>query len=571
MATTEKFQREKLQKSNPALTRCRSIIETAFYGNRVREVSDLAEAYRLAMEVPGTIVTDQPVLEWERLGLPSDARVLLHNDGRVVERTLPARKHMGDGVFADDIYTATLREALYRHRQERWLHGTAYVGMDRSCMVKAHLLVPEEEAHILYNWLLNFQAGGEEAGREYRESVSLKNEGDVYLLGIPGWQEGGMQGALGLAGTGSANHTGTGIFPQGLSLFDGRGNCGALLGLSFFVEYKKATLSLAWGVAERNGFLPVHGGLKQYLLPEGKKETVLYVGLTGAGKSVFMNHTNKRGYQEILLHDDALMIEVASGRSVSMEPSYYDKTRDFPYDTPENQYVVTAQNMGVTRDREGQLCLLAEDLRNDNGRVIRSIGAHGNRVLRVEEAPTRVFWLMKDPTLPPVLKISSPALSVALGATLSNMKFSPRDTDLLKESEPLSIQPFANPFRTWPVGQEYQAYRKLLEEHKVESFVLNTGYFMGSPVSKEVSISLVELIISGEAQFVPWKPLEGLEILEIKGYPASLEEASYRQPFVQRLKERLAFLKKMQGSREATGDFPGEAIGLLEKLLAELA
>ena len=42
-------------------SKTRSIIEGAFYGNNVVKVNTLKEAYELAKNSPGTIVTDMPV------------------------------------------------------------------------------------------------------------------------------------------------------------------------------------------------------------------------------------------------------------------------------------------------------------------------------------------------------------------------------------------------------------------------------------------------------------------------------------------------------------------------------
>ena len=47
----------------------RSIIEAAFYGNNVVKVNTLKEAYELAKNSPGTVVTDMPVLRGEELEL----------------------------------------------------------------------------------------------------------------------------------------------------------------------------------------------------------------------------------------------------------------------------------------------------------------------------------------------------------------------------------------------------------------------------------------------------------------------------------------------------------------------
>ena len=49
--------------SNFSDFRLRSIIETSFYGNNIIRINSLAEAYRLAVDSPGTIITDYKIKE----------------------------------------------------------------------------------------------------------------------------------------------------------------------------------------------------------------------------------------------------------------------------------------------------------------------------------------------------------------------------------------------------------------------------------------------------------------------------------------------------------------------------
>ena len=64
----------------------KTIIETPFYGNNVYEVETPAEAYKLAANAPGTVVTDMPIFGADKVGLPKDATVLVFNDGSVQGR-----------------------------------------------------------------------------------------------------------------------------------------------------------------------------------------------------------------------------------------------------------------------------------------------------------------------------------------------------------------------------------------------------------------------------------------------------------------------------------------------------
>ncbi len=96
MATIETYQRSALKKTNPLLTKLRTTVETAFYGSNMHEVTTLAEAYELAKTSPGVIVTDLPIKETAKLGLPEDAKVLVENGGKIVGRTAKARRIVGE-------------------------------------------------------------------------------------------------------------------------------------------------------------------------------------------------------------------------------------------------------------------------------------------------------------------------------------------------------------------------------------------------------------------------------------------------------------------------------------------
>ena len=77
------------------VTNTRAIIEAAFYGYNVVKVNTLREAYELAKNSPGTVVTDMPVYRGEEFGLPEDAKVLLFNDGSITGRYAAARRITG--------------------------------------------------------------------------------------------------------------------------------------------------------------------------------------------------------------------------------------------------------------------------------------------------------------------------------------------------------------------------------------------------------------------------------------------------------------------------------------------
>ena len=61
MSTKSHYKRSEIGPGKPGFSKTRSIIEAPFYGNNVTKVTTLKEAYKLAKNSPGTIVTDMPV------------------------------------------------------------------------------------------------------------------------------------------------------------------------------------------------------------------------------------------------------------------------------------------------------------------------------------------------------------------------------------------------------------------------------------------------------------------------------------------------------------------------------
>ena len=55
--------------------------------------------------------------------------------------------------------------------------------------------------------------------------------------------------------------------------------------MRYFGEHKKGTLTLAWAIANRNGYASCHGGQKEYTLDNGSKYVAAVFGLSGSGKS----------------------------------------------------------------------------------------------------------------------------------------------------------------------------------------------------------------------------------------------------------------------------------------------
>lgn len=530
-------------------SRIRTTIETAFWGNNVFHITTPHEAYELAKRSPGTVeLTGMPVYEPEWQGLPTGCNVLLFNDGAVVGRCAAARRIIGEPNVSLDEYATKLREAVYNMRYKDLYATEAVIGLEKDFMVRAHLLIPKGHENMLYNWVLNFQYINKIYNEMYKESKKYV-EGDIYILADPDWKH--------------PDH------PLGLSLFDPEHNCAAVLGMRYFGELKKGTLTLAWGTAVRNGFASCHGGLKRYNLSGGRSFVAAVFGLSGSGKSTITHARHQNRYDITVLHDDAFVINLKDRYSIALEPSYFDKVQDYPMGCDDNKFIVTLQNCGAVRNENGLVCAVTEDLRNGNGRAIKSKLWSPTRVDRIDEPINAIFWLMKDPTIPPVLKLTDPVLGATMGATLATRRTTAERLAPGVDPNALVFEPYANPFRTYPLSIDYNRFKALFDSG-VNCYILNTGDFMGKKVQPCHTLSILESIIEGHASFKPFGPLRTIEIMHIDDFSVSLNDVNYKKEIFARIKDRIAFVKSRESERGGVDKLPREALETLQSLTREL-
>ena len=549
MSTKSRFTREEVGISNPIFSQIRTTIETAFYGNNVIPVTSLKEAYKLAKNSPGTVVTDIPVYEPELLGLDEDSKILLFNDGAVSGRAAAARKIMGEPGINQGEYALKISEAIYKARTKKLYHAQAIVGLDKDFSVKAHLCIPETQENIMFSWLLNFQVINEDIAKMYADSTELPNEGDIYVFSDPDWSH--------------PDH------PMGLTFFDPEHNCAAILGMRYFGEHKKGTLTLAWALANRHGYASCHGGQKRYNLGEGKSFVAGVFGLSGSGKSTITHAKHDDKYDITVLHDDAFVISTKNGSSVALEPAYFDKTQDYPLTSPDNKFLVTIQNCGATVDEDGNIVPVTEDIRNGNGRAVKSILWSPNRVNKFHEPVNAIFWLMKDPTLPPVLKLKGAALASVMGATLATKRTSAERLAPGVDPNALVVEPYANPFRTYPLSDDYNKFKALVAERDVDCYILNTGDFMGKKVQPADTLGILESIVEGNAIFTPWGPFSDIEIMEWNDFLPNLQDGAYIEQLQKRMADRVEFVKSRDTEKGGFDKLPAEALEALERVVKE--
>lgn len=525
-------------------TKLRTTIETAFYGSNMHEVRDIGDAYQMAKESPGVIVTDLPVKETEKLGLPADAKVLVENGGKTVGRTARARRVVGDNKDEDEKILGLIRDVIYQNRTKTYYKTMGYVGLDEDFIVKAHIAFPEGNENNLYSWLLNFQWANEAYNKLYARSNKYV-EGDIYIYADPDWRHPD--------------------YPMGLAYFEPDRNVACILGMQYFGEFKKGTLSLAWGTAHRNGYASCHGGLKKFIL-EDKKRVFAFFGLSGSGKSTLTHSKHNNKYTVKVLHDDAFIINLSTGSSIALEPAYFDKTQDYPADHPEQKYFMTAQNVGVTKDIDDNIILVTEDIRNGNGRTVKSRYATPNRVDKFHSSIEAVYWIMKDESLPPLIKIEDAVLAATFGATLATKRSTAETVKKGETRDKLVIEPYANPFRVYSLIEDYEDFKELLSRDSIDCYIINTGAFLDKDITKEVTLGVIESIVEDTAIFKPFGNDTGLSYLEVSGYEPPLDNEEYKVLLKERMTMRKDFLSSFNETNPAY-PLPEETIIAINKII----
>lgn len=544
MSTISNYKHEEIKKSNPLFSAVRTTVETVMFGNNVEEVTSLEQAYNLAKNSSGTVVTDLDVFEPEKLGLPAGAKVLLFNDGEITGRYAAGRVILDNDEEQIKKYSGIAREAAFYARSKKLYHAEAYIGLHEDFMVKAHLVVEEGYENTLYNWLLNFQNRNSKYDEMYKNSKKYK-ETDILILSLPDYR--------------AKEHE------DGLALFDPTHNTLLLCGMRYFGEHKKGTLTLAWGTANRNGFASCHGGLKRYNKAEGAY-TIGVFGLSGSGKSTLTHDTHGGKFDISILHDDAYVINEENASSVALEPSYFDKTQDYPMDNPANKYLITVQNCGACRDEDGKIVLVNEDIRNGNGRAIKSVLWTKNRINKIDEPVDSIIWLMKDSTIPPIVKLGDPTLASTMGATLATKRSTAERLKKGVDMNALVVEPYANPFRTYPLSNDYLKFKALFEQRGIDCYIINTGSFLDKKIPKEVTLSILESLVEDKLEFKPMGNLDGISYAEIEGFEPNIEDENYRKMWSSSLDYRIDFISNLKERDK----LPDEALIRLKDLKANL-
>ena len=225
-------------------------------------------------------------------------------------------------------------------------------------------------------------------------------------------------------------------------------------------------------------------------------------------------------------------------------------------------------------DSEGKIQLVTEDIRNGNGRAIKSKLWSPNRVDKIDAPVNAIFWIMKDPTIPPVVKLKGAALASVMGATLATKTSTAERVAAGTDLNALRIVPYANPFRTYPLVHDYEKFKKLVEEKNVDCYIVNTGDFMGKKVKPADTLGILEAIVEDRAEFKQWGPFEDIEIMDwtlTDNFIPDMNDAEYVAALKSAMINRVNAIKDFSEKKGGYDALPEEALASVQKLVDELS
>jgi phosphoenolpyruvate carboxykinase (ATP) len=189
---------------------------------------------------------------------------------------------------------------------------------------------------------------------------------------------------------------------------------------------------------------------------------------------------------------------------------------------------------------------------------------------KIAEPVNAIFWIMKDPTIPPVVKLNGASLASVMGATLATKRSTAERLAPGIDPNALVVVPYANPFRTYPLANDYAKFKKLVEEKNVDCYIINTGDFMGKKVKPQDTLGIMEAILDGKASFHQWGPFTDIQIFDWEGFIPDINDEDYRSQLKARMEERLKFVANTAVLKEGYDKLPEDALMAIQKVVDEL-
>jgi phosphoenolpyruvate carboxykinase (ATP) len=369
---------------------------------------------------------------------------------------------------ADDF--AHIEDAVAYAQEHEMLCVDRMMGRHDDHSYRCRLYVPKKYGRIALAWANLF------------EPVEGPGEPDFVTVQVPDWDEIAIR-----------------ILPEeGLT---------AVLGSDYTGEAKKSFLRLFMFHAKRKGGLGLHAGSKRVTLRDEKDELrdvgQVFLGLSATGKSTLTAHGLWLDDPEsaTMLQDDVCALLPDGSVAGSEGNGLYVKTIGLDADEQPAMYDAVTHESAVLEnvdvDEDGTVDF-DSDRHTSNGRAIirRDRLASSSDDIDLDTVD-QLFFITRNPTMPPVSKLSPEEAAVAfmLGESIETSAGDPS-----KAGESIRVVG-TNPFIVGSKGEEGNRFRDLIDDLGVECYILNTGHLGGKDIGVTESVTLLREIARGTVEW----------------------------------------------------------------------
>ena len=277
----------------------------------------------------------------------------------------------------------------------------------------------------------------------------------------------------------------------------------AVLGTDYTGEAKKSFLRLFMRRAKEQGGLGLHAGSKRVTLQtesgdanaasDTEEVGQLFLGLSATGKSTLTAHGLwlDEGEDATMLQDDVCALLPDGTVAGSEGHGLYVKTIGLDADEQPAMYEAVTDDSAVLENvdvADDGTVDFDSDRHTSNGRAVihRDELASAGEEIDLPEVD-QVFFITRNPTMPPVAKLSPEEAAVAfmLGESVQTSAGDPS-----KAGESIRVVG-TNPFIIGSKGEEGNRFRDLIADLGVECYVLNTGHLGGRDIGVSESVTIL--------------------------------------------------------------------------------
>ncbi len=378
------------------------------------------------------------------------------------------RNAIDEGFGADDY--AHIEDAVEFAQTHEMLCVDRMMGRHTEHSYRCRLYVPKKYGRIALAWANLF------------EPVTGEGEPDFVTIQVPDWDEIAIR-----------------ILPEeGMT---------AVLGSDYTGEAKKSFLRLFMFHAKRKGGLGLHAGSKRVTLRDENDDLCdvgqVFLGLSATGKSTLTAHGLWLDDPEsaTMLQDDVCALLPDGSVAGSEGNGLFVKTIGLNADEQPAMYDAVTHESAILEnvdvDEDGTVDF-DSDRYTSNGRAIirRDQLSSSSDDIDLERID-QLFFITRNPTMPPVAKLSPEEATVAfmLGESIETSAGDPS-----KAGESIRVVG-TNPFIIGSKGEEGNRFRSLVEALGIETYILNTGHLGGKDIGVTESVTLLREIARGTVEW----------------------------------------------------------------------